>query len=114
MHPGCSHAWTFFPFFALLIRCVVGVYVISSFIVPRAPRGSPSRPPKGAESDADRRLELVLSLSDAKYGSFDGDKDCRRRGGLNDVGFSWVLDNRTEVAVLTCWALAEETDQGIC
>lgn len=28
-HPGYSQACTFFPFFALLIRCVVGVYVIS-------------------------------------------------------------------------------------
>ena len=88
--------------------------MISSFIVPSAPRGSPSRPPEGAESEADRRPELALSLSEAKYGGFDGDKDCRRRGGLNDVKFSWVLDNRTEVAVLACCALAEETDQGIC
>jgi len=27
LHPGYSQAWTRFPFFALLIRCVVGVYV---------------------------------------------------------------------------------------
>jgi hypothetical protein len=27
LHPGCSQAWTRFPFFALLTRCVVGVYV---------------------------------------------------------------------------------------
>ena len=30
VHPGYSQACTFFPFFALLMRCVVGVYVISS------------------------------------------------------------------------------------
>jgi hypothetical protein len=27
LHPGYSQAWTRFPFFALLTRCVVGVYV---------------------------------------------------------------------------------------
>lgn len=36
VQPGYSQAWTFFPFFALLIRWVVGVYVISlaGLIVP--------------------------------------------------------------------------------
>jgi uncharacterized RDD family membrane protein YckC len=28
LHPGNSQAWTRFPFLALLMRCVVGVYVM--------------------------------------------------------------------------------------
>lgn len=97
VHPGYSQAWTFFPFFALLIRCVVGVYVISPPIGSSAPPGIVMSEPRDDPEPEPvpalygivlvfcRCFELSPGFPEASAG--DLDEDLRRRVGLEDACF---------------------------
>lgn len=110
VHPGYSQAWTFFPFFALLIRCVVGVYVISPPIGSNAPPGivmsEPRDDPEPVPGPALYGIVFIfcrcfgLSLGFPEASAGDLDEDLRRRVGLEDAGFLSETDERPVGGVL--------------
>ena len=107
VHPGYSQAWTFFPFFALLIRWVVGVYVISPAsnnpgIAIDEPRDDSPRPLVGIVLFCRCRVD---SFGSPEAGALPGDMDdCfRRRVVSESVDFSSDADEGPEGERCSCF-----------
>lgn len=78
LHPGNSHAWTRLPFFALLIRWVVGVYVIGS-TTDGGPLMCRILEPSWGPTLSDAALDGSFNVEDCARVGFAPRVGCRRR-----------------------------------
>ena len=107
-HPGNSQAWTRLPFFALLTRRVVGVYVIASgsegpyerCMVAERSREDPPWGPKDSDRELERRRNGFLCAADDWAGGLAARPEWRRRC-LGEDGGSSVVTEWTDGVVLS-------------